>query len=90
MDRQPNASVIVPGTTKATLLILPSFSAEELYGGMSRVAPSLFPVSLAYLAGYLRQVGIPVAIFDGQVEEMTDQSLARRLASERPSVVGIT
>ncbi|MBN2055922.1 cobalamin-dependent protein [bacterium] len=72
------------------LLIHPSFSAEEHYGKLSRVAPSLLPVSLVYLASYMEQHGYEVSIFDGQVEEMSETTLRRRFTADKPDVVGIT
>lgn len=57
---------------------------------MSKVAPSLLPVSLVYLAGYMEKQGYTVRIFDGQVETMTDQTINRVITDFRPDVLGIT
>ncbi len=72
------------------LLILPHFSEGRHYGSMSKVAPSLLPVSLVYLAGYMEKQGYPVRIFDGQVETMTEQTIRRTIDEFKPDVVGIT
>ncbi len=74
----------------SVLLIHPTFSTRLHYGKLSRVAPSLLPVSLVYLAAYLEKFHYPVRIYDGQVEELSDGILADRLRRERPDVVGIT
>jgi anaerobic magnesium-protoporphyrin IX monomethyl ester cyclase len=75
---------------KRLLLILPHFSEKRHYGAMSNVAPSLLPVSLVYLAGYLEKQNYPVRIFDGQVEQMTDQTIKTAIQDYKPDVVGIT
>lgn len=75
---------------KRLLLILPHFAERRHYGSMSKVAPSLLPVSLVYLAGYMEQQGFPVRIFDGQVENMTRATIDRAITEFKPDVVGIT
>lgn len=72
------------------LLILPHFSEKRHYGSMSKVAPSLLPVSLVYLAGYLEQQGYPVRIFDGQIETMSESTIKAVLTEFKPDVVGVT
>ena len=48
-----------------------------------------FPLGLLYLAGYVREHGHTVAVFDGTFE--TDESaFAERLAAEEPDMVGIS
>ncbi|MCD4655873.1 B12-binding domain-containing radical SAM protein [bacterium] len=75
---------------KRILLIHPYFAEKRHYGSMSKVAPSLLPVSLVYLAGYMEKQGYPVRIFDGQVENMTEKTINRVVNEFRPDVVGIT
>lgn len=75
---------------KKLLLILPHFSERRHYGSMSEVAPSLLPVSLVYLAGYLEKQGYPIRIFDGQVESMTESTIRSVIDEFKPDVVGIT
>jgi len=72
------------------LLILPYFAERRHYGAMSKVAPSLLPVSLVYLAGYMEKMGYPVRIFDGQVDTMNPDTIRQAVASFEPDVVGIT
>ncbi|MBN1357112.1 cobalamin-dependent protein [bacterium] len=72
------------------LLILPYFSEKRHYGSMSKVAPSLLPVSLVYLAGYLERQNFDVRIFDGQVEPMNQTTIRRTLTEFQPDMVGIT
>ena len=57
---------------------------------MSKAAPSLLPVSLVYLAGYLEKTGYPVRIFDGQVEPMNETTIRNVIREFKPDVVGIT
>jgi len=47
-----------------------------------------FPLGLLYLAGYLREQGHVVAVFDGTFTE-GPPAFTRRLAEEQPDVVGI-
>jgi radical SAM superfamily enzyme YgiQ (UPF0313 family) len=72
------------------LLILPYFSEKRHYGSMSSVAPSLLPVSLVYLAGYLERENYDVRIFDGQVETMNEATIRQSLLEFKPDIVGIT
>ncbi len=72
------------------LLILPYFSEKRHYGSMSKVAPSLLPVSLVYLAGYLEREGYNIRIFDGQVETMSASTIESRVREFSPDIVGIT
>ena len=72
------------------LLILPYFSEKRHYGDMSKVAPSLLPVSLVYLAGYLEREGHQIRIFDGQVETMNEATLAAAVKQFQPDLAGIT
>ena len=48
-----------------------------------------FPLGLLYLAGYVRQKGHEVAIFDGTFE-VDESAFVERLAQEQPDVVGIS
>ncbi|HPQ39388.1 MAG TPA: radical SAM protein [bacterium] len=75
---------------KRLLLILPYFAERRHYGSMSKVAPSLLPVSLVYLAGYMEKMGYPVRIFDGQVEPMNHRTIRQVMDTFQPDVVGIT
>ena len=72
------------------LLIFPQFKSELHYGRLSKVAPSLVPVSLVYLATFLQEKGIPVKILDGQVQELTPTTLRKEIEDYSPRFVGIT
>jgi len=48
-----------------------------------------FPLGLLYLAGYVREHGHQVAIFDGTFEA-DESAFARRLQAEKPDLVGIS
>ena len=48
-----------------------------------------FPLGLLYLAGYVREKGHDVAIFDGTFEA-DESAFATRVAQEKPDIVGIS
>ncbi|MDD5677957.1 MAG: radical SAM protein [Kiritimatiellae bacterium] len=50
----------------------------------------LVPYQLLNLAGYIREQGAEVAIFDGEVELLTEEALAKRIVAWRPDFVGLT
>jgi len=72
------------------LLVFPSFDYEEQYGGLAKAASSMVPVSLIYLGTYLKQKGVPVRIFDGQVMEQTEAAVRLQIEEFAPTMVGIT
>ena len=72
------------------LLIFPRFKSEFYYGRLSKVAPSLVPVSLVYLASFLQKKGIPVKILDGQVQELTPTTLRQEIEAYAPRFIGVT
>ncbi len=72
------------------LLINPSFDLEAHFGRLAKAGPSLLPVGSTYLAAALELEGIPVSIWDGQVEPAGLASLEAELRSFQPTVVGIT
>lgn len=75
---------------ESVLLVNPSFDLEAHFGRLARVGPSLLPVGATYLAAVLEAEGIPVRIWDGQVEPAGLSSLREELKAHRPAVVGIT
>lgn len=74
----------------SVLLVNPSFDLEAHFGKLARVGPSLLPVGATYLAAMLEAAGIPVSIWDGQVEPAGVASLEAELRARKPAVVGIT
>lgn len=50
----------------------------------------LTPYQLLNLAGYVREQGAEVAIFDGEVDLLAEEALARQIVDWRPDFVGFT
>lgn len=69
------------------LLINPPYSIENYYGKLSKLAFIFPPVGLTYLAGFVREKGHKVYIYDFQVEE---QGFWKFLKKFQPEIVGIT
>ena len=72
------------------LLINPQVDYEGLFGNVGRAIQRYEPLNLLYLAAYLEKQGIPVRIYDGQVERLTKEHLIQTLKRLEPRVVGIT
>lgn len=72
------------------LLVNPSFDLQAHFGRLAKAGPSLLPVGTTYLAAVLERAGIPVAIWDGQVEPAGLDSLQQELRRLQPGVVGVT
>mgnify|MGYP001601832532 FL=1 len=51
------------------LLINPPYNSENYYGKLSKMVFVFPPVGLTYLAGFVREKGHEVYIYDFQVEE---------------------
>jgi len=77
-------------TKDKVLLVFPQFKSELYYGRLSKVAPSLVPVSLVYLASFLQKMGVPAKILDGQVQEITPTTLRKEIEDYSPRFIGIT
>jgi radical SAM superfamily enzyme YgiQ (UPF0313 family) len=70
------------------LLINPPYDSENYYGkSMSEMAFVFPPVGLTYLAGYLRQFGHQIYIYDYQIEE---RKFEQFLNEFQPELIGIT
>jgi len=50
----------------------------------------VMPLGLAYIAAYLREKGVPVAILDAEAEELADFQIEKRIKDFSPGIVGIT
>ncbi|GAG55769.1 unnamed protein product [marine sediment metagenome] len=50
----------------------------------------MIPLNLLYLSAYLESKSIPVKILDGQVQDLSEQSLIRYIEQFNPNVVGIS
>jgi radical SAM superfamily enzyme YgiQ (UPF0313 family) len=69
------------------LLVHPLFLSQN--EAEQAVSSPYFPLGLLYLAGYVRQQGHEVAVFDGTFEA-DEAAFAVRLQAEAPDVVGIS
>jgi len=69
------------------LLINPPYNIENYYGKLSELAFIFPPVSLTYLAAYVRQFDHQLAIYDFQVEE---RNFIQFIKEFKPDLVGIT
>lgn len=73
--------------TMKVLLINPPYNIENYYGKLSDLAFLFPPVSLTYLAAYVRQFDNQTAIYDFQVEEKNFEDFIQDF---KPDLVGIT
>ncbi len=69
------------------LLINPPYNIENYYGKLSKMGFIFPPVGLTYLAGFVREKGHEVRIYDFQV---TEQNFSDFLKKFGPDFVGIT
>ena len=69
------------------LLINPPYDIENYYGNLSEIAFIFPPVGLTYLAGFVRERGCRVYIYDFQVEK---QDFYEFLKKFQPDLIGIT
>lgn len=63
---------------------------DWIRGGNLYVAPFEPPIGLAFLSSYLKKAGHEVALLDMQGLLMDSVELSKRIAEERPGIVGIT
>ncbi len=68
-------------------LINPPYDINKYMGKLSKMAFVFPPVGLTYIAGYLREKGIDVSIFDYQVN---DEAIESVISDFDPDVFGIT
>ncbi len=69
------------------LLINPPYNVENYYGKLSKMAFIFPPVGLTYLAGFVREKGHEVSIYDFRVEERNFSDFLKKF---RPDLIGIT
>jgi len=72
------------------ILVNPPLSAKARYGGLAGVGNRLPNLGLAYLAAFLRQEGIDVAIIDAAALGLSVTDTAAAIAAYRPAVCGLT
>jgi len=72
------------------LLISPQIDYAKMFGKASTTTPSMIPLNLLYLSGYLESKNIPVKVLDGQVNDLSEESLIRHIKQFNPNIVGIS
>ncbi|MDP6540521.1 MAG: hypothetical protein QF410_13340 [Planctomycetota bacterium] len=72
------------------LLIYPSFDREEQYGDFADLVWKEIPLSLGFLAGYLRDKGVPVKIVDEQWGTLNEERIAQIVSDYQPHLVGLS
>ena len=75
----------------SVVLINPPLTLEDRYGkDMKRFGAVSEPLGLAYIAGYLESLNIPVRILDSQAEGMTIAEVVSAISSGNEKLIGIT
>ncbi|GAI18217.1 unnamed protein product [marine sediment metagenome] len=72
------------------ILISPQIDYAKMFGKASTTTPSMIPLNLLYLSGYLESKDIPVKVLDGQVNDLSEESLIRHIKQFNPNIVGIS
>ena len=76
---------------RSVILVNPPLMLEDRYGkDMKRFGAVSEPLGLAYIAGYLESLKIPVRIIDSQAEGMTIADVVASILSGNEGIVGIT
>ena len=71
------------------LLINPPTDLDSRYGKLKDIAPSEFPMGLAFIAAYLDERGFDVEVLDSQVMDITHNLLRDKLSKNDYLLVGI-
>jgi anaerobic magnesium-protoporphyrin IX monomethyl ester cyclase len=75
----------------SVVLINPPLTLEDRYGkDMKRFGAVSEPLGLAYIAGYLESLKIPVRILDSQAEGMSIADVVTAISSGNEKLIGIT
>jgi anaerobic magnesium-protoporphyrin IX monomethyl ester cyclase len=75
----------------SVILINPPLTLEDRYGkDMKRFGAVSEPLGLAYIAGYLETLQIPVRILDSQAENMSIAEVVTAISSGNENLIGIT
>jgi len=75
----------------SVILINPPLTLEDRYGkDMKRFGAVSEPLGLAYIAGYLESLNIPVRILDSQAEGMSIDDVVTAISSANEKLIGIT
>jgi len=72
------------------LLINPTFDVTRQLGELGKLYVRARPLGLGYLVAYLESKGIEARIIDGQVSDLTEETLGQAIQEFSPNIVGIT
>jgi len=72
------------------LLINPTFDVIRQLGELGKLYVKARPLGLGHLAAYLETKGIDAKVIDGQIFDLTDETLGKEIQEFSPSIVGIT
>ncbi len=73
------------------ILISPPLTLEDRYGSdMKHFGAVTEPLGLAYLAGSLEEIGIPVVIIDAPAQRLTIEDVLKTIDSFKCSLIGIS
>lgn len=75
---------------RCVVLINPPMTLEDRYGKeMKQFGAVSEPLGLAYIAGYLEKVCVPVGIIDAPAEQMSAEQVVSELLHFRDAIIGI-
>jgi len=72
------------------LLINPTFDVIRQLGELGKLYVLGRPLGLGYLDAYLESKGIEARIIDGQISDLTEETLGKETQEFSPNIVGIT
>ncbi len=72
------------------LLINPSYNKRETLGPFAEYITEQLPLSVGFLAGYLRAKGITAEVIDEQLYPVREEDLAARVRDQGVRIVGIS
>lgn len=72
------------------LLINPTFDVIRQLGELGKLYVRGRPLGLGYLDAYLESKGIEARIIDGQISDLTEETLGKEIQEFSPNIVGIT
>lgn len=78
-----------PSKTKV-LLINPTFDVVRQLGELGKLYVRARPLGLGHLAAYLESKGIETRIIDGQISDLTKETLGEEIEKFSPNIMGIT
>ncbi len=72
------------------LLLLIKAPYYDDYGPMKKAAGTYFPLGLGYISSYLKERGYDAALIDPDVQSVSKEQIAERVAADNPALVGIS